>query len=155
MIEALHNLHERLPKDVAERVEAIVRKHTEHASAVEKMEQIAEMIKKLELNWDHGFIDDTTYIQKRRELQLQIEMMRPVEHDELLKSANLLKDFAKLWAACHTRKAQHELVSQILEQVIVLDNRVIALVLKGDSAQLVETDGLSPDGERGSRTLTS
>ncbi len=149
VIAALHNLHERLPPNVAERIEAIMREHAENAAAVEKMEQIAEMIKKIELKWDHGFMDDDTYVQQRRELQIQIEMMRPVEHDELLKSANLLKDFAKLWAACHTRKAQHELVSQILEQVIVLDKKVIALVLKGDSAQLIETNGLSPDGERG------
>ena len=80
----------------------------------------------------------------------------PIKHEELLKSANLLKDFGKLWAQCQTIKAQHELISQILDRVVVIDQEVIALVLKGDTALLMNQDtGVSPYGEGGTRTLTS
>jgi hypothetical protein len=33
-------------------------------------------------------------------------MLRPIKHDELLKSANLLKDFETLWAQCRTVKTR-------------------------------------------------
>lgn len=155
VIEALHHLHERLPDDVSQRIEAIVRQHAKNAAAAQRMDEIRAMVERIDFSWEKGFMDEDAYVQKRRQLQMEIEMLRPVEHTELLKSANLLKDFDKLWTQCHTQKAQHELIKQILEAVIILDNEVIALILKGDTAMLVEHTGVSPSGEEGTRTLTS
>ena len=149
VIEALFHLHENLSSDVSQRIEKIVRQHAQHEAAMQHMEEIRAMVERIDFSWEKGFMDEATYIQKRQQLQTEIEMQRPVEYDELLKSANLLADFRALWARCKTRKAQHELIKQIVERVIVLDQEVIALILKGDTALLFISNTLYPVGERG------
>jgi DNA invertase Pin-like site-specific DNA recombinase len=150
VIDALHHLHERLPANVSQRVEAIVRQHTQNQAAAQRVDEIRQMVERIDFSWENGFTDEETYVQKRRQLQLEIEMLRPVEHDELLKSANLLQDFGKLWKQCASRKAQHELIKQIVDRIIVIDGEVVALVLKGDTALLmVDEQGVYAYGEEG------
>ena len=95
-------------------------------------------------------MDEALYLQKWRQLQIDMEMLRPMQHDELLKSADLLKDFGKLWARCQTKRAQRELIQQILDKVVVIHNEVITLGLKKDTALLMETTRqFQPVGKEG------
>ncbi|MBN8633939.1 MAG: recombinase family protein [Anaerolineae bacterium] len=156
VVETLFRLHEKLPPDVTRRIEEILRKHAHRASDAERMEQIKDMVKRIDFSWEKGFMEEEEYVAKRRQLQLEIESLRPVEQDELLKSADLLKNFRSLWERCTTPQMQHELIQLVVDGVIVLDNEVIALALKGDTALLlVNDDDVSDYGERGTRTLTS
>ena len=140
VIAALFRLYERLPPDVTQRIEEILRQHAERANEEKRMEEIKELVKRIDFRWENGFMDEEEYLQKRRQLQLEIEALHPVEHDELLKAADLLKNFRGLWERCPTPQAQHELVKQVVDGVIVLDKEVIALALKGDTALLLVND---------------
>ena len=124
--------------------------HSQRANGEKRMEEIKELMKRIDFGWENCFMDEEEYLQKRRQLQLEIETMRPVKQDELLKSADLLKNFRGLWERCMTPQAQHELIKQIVDGVVVLDKEVIALALKGDTALLVVNDNDILDyGERG------
>lgn len=156
VITALRSLHTRLPEDVSQRVEAIIRQHAQHAAAAKQMDDISEIVERIDFSWENGFMDEQTYVKKRRQLQIDIEMLRPLEQDDLLQSANLLKDFDKLWVRCSTDEEKHALIKQIIERVIVIDDTVIALVLRGDTAMLVEPNtAVWNYREGGTRTLTS
>lgn len=128
VIEALFNLHENLSPDGSHRIEEILRQHTQHEASIERMVEIREMVERIDFSWEKGFMDEETYVQKHKQLQNEIEMLRPVAYSDLLKSANSLTEFGTLWAYCKTRKAQRELIKQIIEQVIVLDDEEIALI---------------------------
>ena len=150
VIEALFHLHEKLPPNVTQHIEDILRQHAQHAAAENCMDEIRRMVERIDFSWEEGFMDEQTYVQKRRQLQMEIEMLRPVEHDELMKSADLLANFRALWERCSTQKAQHELIKQVVERVIVIDQVVLALVLKGDTALLmIDDNGVSDYGEGG------
>ncbi|MAU09365.1 MAG: hypothetical protein CL607_06060 [Anaerolineaceae bacterium] len=156
VISALHDLHRRLPEDVTERIDGIMRRHREHAKAMQHIDDIRKVVERVEISWENEFMDEDTYVQKRRQLQIDMEMLRPLEQDDLLRSASLLNQFDKLWEECKNTEDQQALIRQILDKVIVFDNEVIALVLKGDTALLIDSNkAVSDSGEGGTRTLTS
>ena len=73
VIEALFRLHEKLPPDVTQRIEEILRQHAQRANEEKRMEEIKELVKRIDFRWENGFMDEEEYLQKRRQLQLEIE----------------------------------------------------------------------------------
>ncbi|MEM6530397.1 MAG: hypothetical protein AAF653_19010, partial [Chloroflexota bacterium] len=75
-------------------------------------------------------------IQKRRQLGGSLKALQPVEYNELIEAADLLRKFGDYWDECetmtHPSEARQQLVSKIVDRVIVYDDRVAALVLHGD-----------------------
>lgn len=132
VIETLHYLHERLAPNHIYQLESILRQHIENEAAVQRMNEIQLMIERIDFSWENGFMDAATYAQKQQQLQLEIEMLPPNEYSELLKSTNLLQDFDKVWSKCQTRKAQRQLIKQLVERVIVKDQGVFEIILKGE-----------------------
>jgi hypothetical protein len=65
------------------------------------MEEIKELIKRIDFRWGNSFMDEDEYLQKRRELQLEIESLRPVEHDELLKIGGFTEELSRIVGAMY------------------------------------------------------
>ena len=40
------------------------------------------------------------YVQKRQQLQREIESLRPVDYDDLMEAADLLSNFNQYWQEC-------------------------------------------------------
>lgn len=157
VIEALETLTTRLPQDIQERVEAIVRQHANAAADLKHMKQLQEAVERIDFSWEQGFLDQETYAFKRRQLQYEIESARPVELDGLLQSAQLLREFGTLF---RDRNAQErkELIDHIVERVIVKDQTVVGIILKGDIQLLLNDSNTNEWGsyrDGGTRTRTS
>lgn len=93
-------------------------------------------IERIDFRWDQGFISREEYIEKRRQLDLEIMALRPIDYDGLTEAADLIANFKQYWDACEhvdePEAAQQQLISKIVDRVFVYANRVIALALYGD-----------------------
>ncbi len=70
-----------IPDGFRERVEEAVRSRVENAAWLERMAQIQEIIGRIDFRWEQGFIDKAEYLEKRQQLQREIEALRPVDYD--------------------------------------------------------------------------
>ena len=98
-----------------------------------RLDEIRATIERMDFRWDNGFITDKAdYLEKRLQLQQQLEQLSPVQ-DELETAADLLANFSKYWDECKGDvERQHELVKLIVDRVYVEDDVVVALTLKAD-----------------------
>jgi site-specific DNA recombinase len=138
VVEALQSLHTRLSEDDLQRVEVVMRQAAEHTAALKHMKRIQEIVERIDLSWENGFMDEITYSQKRKQLQSEMEMLHLSEQDDFLKSASLLQSFDKLWERCTSDFERHKLIKQIIDRVIVMDKQVVALVLRGETAIYID-----------------
>ena len=81
-----------IPSDFKERVE--------NAAAIQRMEEIKAIIERIDLRWDEGFISKEEYIEKRRQLDLEISSLRPIDYEELTEAADLITNFGQYWEEC-------------------------------------------------------
>src|SRR5690606_17972996 len=73
------------------------------------------------------------YIDKRLQLQQELEQLAPVPDDDLEQAADLLANFADHWKAREEDpEAQHDLVKLIVERVYVRDDKVVAMTLRSN-----------------------
>ncbi len=79
-----------IPDDFRDRVEAAVRNRVENEAALKRMEEIKEIIERIDLRWDHGFISEEEYVEKRQPLQREVEALRPIDCDELHEAADVV-----------------------------------------------------------------
>ena len=133
-----------IPSDFKERVETAVRNRVENAAAIQKMEELQEIIERIDFRWDQGFISKEEYIEKRRHLDLEVTSLRPIDYDELNESADLITSFGKYWEGCQKlnqpEEAQQQLTSKNVERVFVHEDKVIALALYGDFGVILGKD---------------
>jgi len=84
------------------------------------------------LNHSYGYGD----IEKRTQLQREIEALRPVAYDDMMEAADLLQNFGSDWIHCanvdNPNEAKKQLLTKIVERVFVYDQKVIAIGLHGD-----------------------
>jgi hypothetical protein len=127
-----------IPDGFRDRVETAVRSRVENATSLERMAQIQEIIGRIDFRWEQGFIDKAEYLEKRQQLQREIESLRPVDYDELVEAADLLEHFRTYWDHCaeveHVAQARQQLLGKIVERVFVDGDRVLAVVIHGDFA---------------------
>ncbi len=100
----------------------------------QRLAEIREAIRRMDFRWDNGFItDEHDYMEKRVQLQQELEQLTPVEDDDLETAAELLENFGKHWEACAgDPEAQHELIKVIVERVYVRDRQVAAMTLRSN-----------------------
>jgi site-specific DNA recombinase len=137
VISVLHSLHEILPENVSQQLEHRLRRYIEHTLATKQMEHIQEIVERIDLSWERGYVSEDAYAQKRDKLQTEMKTLRSSKLG-LAPSTNFLQEFGKLWADCPTVAAKQNLIRQIVQQVIVLDGEVVALVLKDENATLIK-----------------
>jgi hypothetical protein len=119
----------------------------------------------MDFRWDQGFITDKDeYLEKRVQLQQELERLTPIPEDDLERAADILTNFGKYWEGCKDDpEAEHRLVKLIVERVYVQDEQVVAMTLKanyhivlGHNANGSTTISVDPSvytcGDDGSRT---
>ncbi len=82
-------------------VEAAVRSRTENAEALRRMSEIEQIVKRVDFSWEKGFLQPDEYIEKRRQLESEIAALRPIDYDDLMESADLLKNVSVYWERCN------------------------------------------------------
>src|SRR4051812_16032028 len=87
----------KIPEGFRERVEQAVRSRVENEAALQRMEEIRQIIERVDLRWDQGFVSKEDYIEKRLQLQQEYDSLRPVDYDELTEAADLLEHFQTYW----------------------------------------------------------
>ena len=100
----------------------------------ERLREIRDKIKRMDMRWDNGFItDEEEYMRQRLALQQEMEQLTPVPDDDLQQAADLLKGFPKQWQATEgDDEARHQLVRMIVERVYAKDDEVVAMTLRSN-----------------------
>ncbi len=135
--------HLDIPENFRERVEAAVRDRVENEVALKRMEEIKEIIERIDLRWDHGFISQEEYVEKRQQLQHEVEALRPIDYDEMNEAADLIQYFGDYWDGCeemdNPAEARQQLLQKIVDQVFVYNDQVIAVALHGNFSVVLDT----------------
>ncbi|MCB8924069.1 MAG: hypothetical protein H6652_00420 [Ardenticatenaceae bacterium] len=100
----------------------------------ERLQEIREIIKRMDKRWDNGFVtDEQEYMEKRIKLQMEMEQLTPVPDDELEQAADMLENFKAHWDRLEgDEESRHELVSLIVERAYVQDEKIAALTLRSN-----------------------
>lgn len=142
VVEAVANLT--IPDDFKQRVEDAVQNRMEHAGALKRMDEIQEVVERINFSWEKGFMSPEEYIEKRTQLQREMEALRPVEYDDLMEAADLLANFNTYWEKCaeldNPEEARKQLLAKIVDRVFVYDQQVIAVALHGDFGVILDED---------------
>jgi hypothetical protein len=112
------------------------------------MQEIQAIIERVDLRWDEGFITKDEYLEKRRQLQAECEALRPVDYDQLHEAADLLERFRTYWDGCaelaNPLEARKQLITKIVDRVLVYDQSVVAVVLHGQFALVLGKNHTAP-----------
>ncbi|MBK8028330.1 MAG: hypothetical protein IPK17_02240 [Chloroflexi bacterium] len=137
-----------IPSDYQEKIEHAVRNKIENAAALERMEEINEIIERIDFRWDMGRLEKDEYLEKRQQLEQEMESLRPLDYDSLTEAADLLGNFRLYWSECDTvdnpLEAKKQLIAKIVDRIFVYDDKVIAIVLHGDFALVVGENKIAP-----------
>lgn len=100
----------------------------------DRIEEIKNIIKRMDMRWDNGLIlDEGEYMERRIKLQLELEQLKPVDDNELEQAADLLNNFKYHWERLEgNHEARHELVKLIVERIYVADKEVKAMTLRSN-----------------------
>jgi site-specific DNA recombinase len=127
-----------IPIDFKERIETEVQSRVENEAALQRIEAIREMVTRIDFSWENGFIAPDEYVEKRTQLQREMDALKPIDYDHLIEAADLLQNFNRYWIECekvgNPAEARQQLVSKIVERIFVYADRVIAVALYGDFA---------------------
>jgi hypothetical protein len=98
----------------------------------ERVARIEEMIKRMDFRWDNGFITDKDeYLQKRLDLQQELEQLKPLPMNELEKAADILTNFAAYWEKAEgDPKEQQRQLHLIFERIWIKNNEVTSVCLR-------------------------
>mgnify|MGYP006953634896 CR=1 FL=1 len=133
-----------MPENYRERVEEAVRSRVENGTALERMEEIREIIERVDFRWDRGYISPDEYVEKREQLERELESLRPIDYDELTEAADLIENFRCYWDQCeqldNPAEARKQLLDKIIERVFVCNGQVLAVVLHGDFGIVLGAD---------------
>ena len=131
-----------IPDGFKDRVELAVRTKIEHEAAFKRIGEIEEVIKRVDLRWEEGFISKDEYVEKRRQLQRELDSLQPVDYDELAEAADLLGNFKSYWNDCENQanpeEAKRQLIDKIVERVFVHDRKVMGVVLHGSYGIVID-----------------
>lgn len=146
LVETLSTLE--IPDRVIDRIDHVVAVRDGNAEYLKRISELEEMVERVEYSWEQGFLDQETYLVRRRELQHEIESLRPVDHDDLIEAADLLRNFRSYWDACakveNPAQARRELVSRIVQSVYVYDRTLVAVVFYSDYAVVLGENETAP-----------
>jgi hypothetical protein len=125
-----------IPEGFKERVESAVRSRVENEAALKRMAEIEEIVKRIDFSWEQGFLAPQDYVEKRSQLQKEMEALRPIDYDSLMEAADLVEHFGQYWGTCYNvenpETAHQQLLAKIVDRVFVYDKSVVAVALHGD-----------------------
>ncbi len=100
----------------------------------ERVEEIREIIRRMDMRWDNGFItNEKEFIEQRLQLQQELEKLTPVPDDELKRAAQMLKEFPAHWERLEGQpEDQHALIKMIVKRVYIEDERVVGMTLRSN-----------------------
>lgn len=137
-----------IPDGFRERVEEAVRGRVENEAALKRMAEIQTIVERINFSWEQGFLSAEEYIDKRSQLQKEMEALRPVDYESLMEAADLIEHFNHYWQACetvdHPALARQQLVAKIVDRVFVYDRNVIAIALPGDFGIVLDASEVAP-----------
>lgn len=140
--------HLEIPYDYRERVEQAVRNNIENEASLKHIAEIEEKVKRIDFSWENGFMPQSEYLEKRHQLQQEMEALRPVDYDDLMEAADLLINFRTYWDECRDveepDEARKQLFTKIVDRVYVYNQLVIAVVLHGDFSVILDQEALVP-----------
>lgn len=64
---------------------------------MDRMEEIQAIVQRINFGWENGFITPEEYVEKRSQLQKELEALRPVNYEELMETADLIENFRPYW----------------------------------------------------------
>ena len=134
------------PKDWRGRITATMGAILGEISLQERLDEIREAIERMDFRWDNGFITDKhNYLEKRIQLQNDLEKLTPIPQDDLEKAADMLENFSSHWEAlAGDPQGQHELIKLIVQRVYIEDDRVVAITLKADYHEVLGENTTEP-----------
>lgn len=136
-----------IPEGFRDRVEAAVRNNIENEDALRRMAELEEVVKRIDFSWEKGFITPEAYIEKRNQLQKEMDSLRPVIYDDLMEAADILANFTKYWDGCanvaQPAEARKQLLAKIVDRVFVHEDRVVAIALHGDFGIVLGNESLT------------
>lgn len=145
--EALENLE--IPVGFRDRVERAVRERVQNAESFRRMEEVNEIVKRIDFSWEQGFLSPDDYLEKRHQLQREIESLRPIDYDDLMEAADLLTNFKHYWQECEAigdvKVARQQLIAKIVDRIFIYDDRVIGIALYGDFGVILDDNVLAPN----------
>lgn len=140
VVEAISNLV--VPEGFKERVELAIRNKVEYADALKRMEEVRQIVERIDFSWEKGFMTPNEYIEKRTQLQRELETLRPVVYDDMMEAADLLTNFGRYWEHSGNlekpEEARKQLLAKIVDRVFVYDQQVIAIALHGDYGVILD-----------------
>jgi hypothetical protein len=100
----------------------------------DRLAEIRDIIKRMDIRWDHGFFaDEQEYLEQRLRLQQEMEKLTPVPDDELQRAADMLENFGDCWENLEgDENGRHELVKLIVERVYMDEDAVVEMTLKSN-----------------------
>ncbi len=66
-----------IPEGFRDRVEEAIRNNIENEEALRRMAELEEVVKRIDFSWEKGFITPEAYIEKRNQLQKEMDSLRP------------------------------------------------------------------------------
>lgn len=146
VVQALANLQ--IPAGFKARVEAAVQAKVEHAEALRRMAELAEIVKRVDFSWEQGYLKPDEYQAKRGQLQREMDALKPVDYDVLIEAEDLLRNFMSYWHNCEKvnkpEEARKQLLAKIVDRVFVHDHEVVGITLHGDYSLILDTAHLTP-----------
>ena len=130
------------------RIEAAVQSRIENEANLKRMTEIREIIERIDFRWDHGFMGREEYLENRQQLQAEVEALRPIDYEALQEAADLLQNFRGYWDKCAEQpepaQARDQLLDKIIYRVFVYGEHVLAVVLHGNFAVLLDKKQIAP-----------
>jgi hypothetical protein len=138
-----------IPCGLQERIEQAVWWNSNSDPALQRIASVRETAERLDFSWEKGLLNAEEYIQKRSQLQREIESLWPLDYDNLVEAADLLSNFQTYWHACQVTEspaeAQRDLLAKIVDRVFVHGQQVIAIVLHDSFSVVLDRHNYPPD----------
>lgn len=122
-----------IPEGFRDRIEAAIRSRVENEAALQRMDEIRQMVERIDFSWEQGFYSKEEYAEKRARLREEMDALRPIEYDDLIEAATLLNSFTEIWQAAeageNTAKTRRQLLQRIVNRVFVADGELARVVI--------------------------
>lgn len=117
VMQALFSLH--IPQGFRDRVEAAVRNRIENEQALKRIAELEEIIQRMDFRWDQGLLTSKEeFLEKRRQLQHEVDALRPIDYDNLMEAADLIENFQTYWDKCERLDSPEQGRQQLLQKII-------------------------------------
>ena len=118
-----------LPKEWQERALSAVDDLLNQKQLRERTKEIKQIIERLDLRWDNGFISKEEYLQKRAQFQQEMDGLHPLPRAMLEESLRVFRDFRKMWEEGDLYQRKH-LLGLVVEKVWVKGTEISAITLR-------------------------